>query len=352
MQFLTSDEQIARISPRSVLISNTTASSTSITAAPSAPSPTDTGGCTFSFSGSVPLYTSGSTILPPYTSGGPSQTVPCDEFLAYAYTYAQTHINSSSSTSIIAAASTACSDCPSLYTYTLTVPSETTAIVDLDAAYGTDVYLTFTDATTFTTALTVAYEQTTVSTESYPLIIETITVTGAVETFVVAGDHDSSPNVTLTGPHTYTITTKEYNSWDTTWKQVGDQTYTATISVGIGAELLEVASGSTYFETTIQGPTVEIITVTEPWPGYHRPVMAGFNSSDPHCQAITNGLSTRTAWAEHFATFKTVVAQVTDDSIVTTRVTEGGYYSLNATTLDLTLTGPTVYYRTLQQPRK
>ena len=331
---------------------NTTASSTSVTAAPSAPSPTDKGGCTFSFSGSVPLYTSGFTVLPPYSSGGPSQTVPCGEFLTYAYHYVQTHTDSSSPNSTTSVASTTCSDCPALYTYTLTIPSGTTAAVNLDAAYATDVFLTFTEATTFTTALTVAYQETEVVTESYPLITETVTVTDAVGTFVIAADHDTRETVTLTGPHTYTVTTKEYNSFDTTWLRVGDQTYTATISVGNGEELLEIASGSTYFETTIQGPTVETITVTEAWPGYQRPVAAGFNSSDPHCQAITAGLSTRTNFANHFATFKTVVAQVTDDSIVTTRVTEGGFYSLNATTLDLTLTGPTVYYRTLEQPCK
>ena len=222
--------------------------------------------------------------------------------------------------------------------------------MDLDAAYGTNVFLTFTDATTFTTALTAAFEQTTISTENYPLITETVTVTDTVGTFVVAADHDTQATVTLTGPHTYTITTKEYNTWDTTWLRVGDQTYTETISVGVGSELLDIASGTTYFETVIQGPTVATLTVTEAWEAGRRPVAAGFNSSDPHCQAITGGLSTRTAFANHFATFKTVVAEVTDDSVVTTRVTEGGFYSLNATTLDLTLTGPTVYYRTLEQP--
>ncbi|KAL9628008.1 MAG: hypothetical protein Q9204_006178 [Flavoplaca sp. TL-2023a] len=51
------------------------------------PSPTiDSGGCLISFTGpnnDIPVQTSGSTTLPPYSSGGPSQTVPCAKILAY-----------------------------------------------------------------------------------------------------------------------------------------------------------------------------------------------------------------------------------------------------------------------------
>ena len=46
----------------------------------------DNGGCLVSFTGpnnDIPVQTSGSTTLPPYSSGGPSQTVPCAKFLAY-----------------------------------------------------------------------------------------------------------------------------------------------------------------------------------------------------------------------------------------------------------------------------
>lgn len=44
-------------------------------------------GCVFSYSGSSPIYASGSTVLPPITSGGPSRTLPCDWFLQFAYSY-------------------------------------------------------------------------------------------------------------------------------------------------------------------------------------------------------------------------------------------------------------------------
>ena len=48
-------------------------------------------GCVFAFSSSRPLYTSGSTVLPPQTPGQPSVTWPCREYLAHAYLYAQAH---------------------------------------------------------------------------------------------------------------------------------------------------------------------------------------------------------------------------------------------------------------------
>lgn len=52
-------------------------------------------GCIFSYSGSRPLYTSGSTVLPPQTSGQPSLTLACGEYLAHAYHYAQTRTTAS-----------------------------------------------------------------------------------------------------------------------------------------------------------------------------------------------------------------------------------------------------------------
>lgn len=48
-----------------------------------------------SYSGSRPLYTSGSTVLPPETTGQPSLTIACGEYLAHAYQYAQTRTTAS-----------------------------------------------------------------------------------------------------------------------------------------------------------------------------------------------------------------------------------------------------------------
>ena len=49
------------------------------------------GGCIFAFSGSRPLYTSGSTVFPPQTDGQPSITLPCGEYLAHVYQYGLSH---------------------------------------------------------------------------------------------------------------------------------------------------------------------------------------------------------------------------------------------------------------------
>lgn len=49
-----------------------------------------TSGCIFSYSGSSPIYTSGSTVLPPLTSGQPSRTIPCGWFLTSAYQHERT----------------------------------------------------------------------------------------------------------------------------------------------------------------------------------------------------------------------------------------------------------------------
>lgn len=62
------------------------ASSTSPTPLATTLQSSDTGGCLVSFTGpneDIPVQTSGSTVLPPFSSGGPSQTVPCSKFLAY-----------------------------------------------------------------------------------------------------------------------------------------------------------------------------------------------------------------------------------------------------------------------------
>lgn len=59
---------------------------------------TQSGGCVFFSTGSdgIPVGASGSTTLPPYTSGGPSQTVPCAKIVQY---YREKHLNSSKSSS-------------------------------------------------------------------------------------------------------------------------------------------------------------------------------------------------------------------------------------------------------------
>ena len=63
----------------------------------------DSGGCIFSFTGphtDIPVYTSGYTVLGPATPGGPSQTIPCGEFLFEAVRYEESlHPDSASVTS-------------------------------------------------------------------------------------------------------------------------------------------------------------------------------------------------------------------------------------------------------------
>jgi hypothetical protein len=51
-------------------------------------------GCIFSYSGSSPIYTSGSTVFPPITSGGPSRTLPFNSSLQFAFSCERTHYSS------------------------------------------------------------------------------------------------------------------------------------------------------------------------------------------------------------------------------------------------------------------
>ena len=230
-------------------------------------------------------------------------------------------------------------DLPFVYTYAATVPSGTTEVVDFPEAYGSVLYATLTGPTTYYATVTVAESETDYFTEDRSIITETITVTGSEEAFQVPMPHDTYATVTLTGPATYT-TTQIYNFGDN-WKEIGDQKYTWTVTVDEGSELLKVASGTTYFPTTIVGPTTWTVTVTEAWPGDLLPVRAGFNTSDPHCNGTVTGTQ-----SSHYATYQTLLAMVTDHETVTTQVTTGGFYGKVESSFNLTLTGPTTIYAT------
>ena len=171
--------------------------------------------------------------------------------------------------------------------------------------------VTYSNTTTLLTPSTTA-----ISTNTSPFVAtQTITVTASEIPYKLEINNNEQTTINLYGPTTITtILTNDFEVPELV--DIGPSIQAETIYIYAGGEVLEIASGDTFYETTVTRTGIFVASVTLSV-GQHigNVILPGINSSEPHCQqgATFSQLG-------HSVTIQRLIAALSDQETLTTYI--------------------------------